>query len=73
MTERSPPTHFAWQLDNMLERDRQMMSIVGSIPWDVSVFSLQQVESIIQILLGRAFATLRRAAVCTVSPLLRDS
>lgn len=41
MTESSPLytfTHFPWQHNNMLERSRQMMSIVGSIPWDVSVF-----------------------------------
>lgn len=39
--ERSPYTPalpFTWQLNNVLERKRQMMSIVGSIPRDVSVF-----------------------------------
>lgn len=31
-------THFSWQLNNMLETNRQMMSIVGSIAWDVYGF-----------------------------------
>lgn len=31
-------TYFPWQLNNILERICQMLSIVGSIPWDVSVF-----------------------------------
>lgn len=31
-------TYFTWQLNNILKRTRQMLSIVGSIPWDVSVF-----------------------------------
>lgn len=31
-------TRFPWQLNNVLERNRQMLSIVGSIPRDVSVF-----------------------------------
>lgn len=31
-------TPVPWQPNNVLERKRQMMSIAGSIPWDVSVF-----------------------------------
>lgn len=42
MTERLPP--YTWQPNNMLERSHQMMSILGSIPWDVSVFPAANVE-----------------------------